>query len=177
MSMLLEPPIVLRGELTMADMAAANRLLQSKRPRKVVPALYVAVASLIVAFGIMLHDFDVEWTDWAFGGAIVGFGLLLGGRSLLARYKLHQSWKRKDGVFRQVDTTITTEGLLITEPHSVIKVEWAHFFGAVTAPTVIFLFPKDGWILFGRSRFTDERDWNRFKAFVEDRWPVAPRFA
>ena len=59
---------------------------------------------------------------------------------------------------------------------STITVEWPHFIAALTGPNVVFLFPKEGWILFGRSRFADERDCNRFKTFVEDRWPIKPRF-
>ena len=61
------------------------------------------------------------------------------------------------------------------EPHAEINVEWQHFVAALTSPTVIFVFPSEGWILFGRSRFADEYDWNRFKTYVDDRFPVKPR--
>jgi len=176
MSMLLDPPIALKGELTLADVLTANRLLESQRPRKYTGGIRACFAALAVAFAITASGFDEPWVAWGVAGALAVAAAVYFVPSLKTRLELHRSWKRKEGVFRQVDTTIAPEGLRIAEPHATITVEWPHFVGALMGPTTIFLFPKEGWILFGRSRFTDERDWNRFKAFVEDRWPVRPRF-
>jgi hypothetical protein len=175
MTMLLDPPFSLTGELSLADVRAANRLLESRRPRKYRGGLRVAVASLGAGFGIAAAGFNDPLVDGAIILGLVAFALLFFIPVLANRNRLRRSWQRKDGVFRPVNTTIGPQGLRITEPHSTITVEWAHFIAAITGPSVVYVFPKEGWILFGRSRFADERDWNRFKTFVEDRWPVAPR--
>jgi len=175
MSSLLEPPIVLRGELSLADVVTADRLLQSGRQRKPVASFGVLVASVVVALGITVHSFNEEFGVWILAGSLVVAALIFAAPTCLNRYRLHQSWKRKEGIFNPVETTISNDGLLITQPHTTIQVEWPRFIAALTSPRVIFLFPSEGWILFGRSRFADEYDWNRFKAYVDDRYPIKPR--
>ena len=176
MSLLLDPPIVLSGELSLADVLAANRLLESRRPRKHQGGVRVAAASLAVALGVTVSGFEESLIVWTMGFALAAAAAIYLIPAFVNRAKLHRLWKRKEGVFRVVNTTIGPDGLTITEPHSTITVEWPHFVAALMGPNVLYLFPKEGWILFGRSRFADDRDWNRFRAFVEDRWPVAPRF-
>lgn len=175
MSMLLEPPIVLKGELSLADVLAANKLMQPSRRRLVLLTTYVVAACVLFAIGYTAQPFDEGWPVWLFAVGLVVYALILIYPACRDRYFIQRSWKTKTGVFHPVDTTITSDGLVIREPHSEINVGWDHFVAALSSPTVVFLFPPEGWILFGRSRFADEYDWNRFKAFVDDRFPVKPR--
>jgi hypothetical protein len=175
MSMLLEPPIVLKGELSLADVLAANKLMQPSRRRMFLLTIYVLAAGVLFSLGYALRSVDEEWTVWLFAAGLVVYGLILFYPAYRDRALIQRSWKTKTGVFHPVDTTIARDGLVIREPHSDINIGWDHFVAAMTAPTVVFLFPPEGWILFGRSRFADEYDWNRFKAFVDDRYPIKPR--
>jgi hypothetical protein len=175
MSTLLEPPIVLRGELSLADVLTANRMLQAPKRRNLVASAYIFLASIAASVAMAVRTFDEDWGDWTLIGVVVVFFAIYFIPLSITRYRLRRSWKRKEGVFHPVETTIANEGLLITQPHTTIQVEWPRFVAALTSPTVILLFPSEGWILFGRSRFADERDWNRFKAYVDDRYPIKPR--
>jgi len=175
MSTLLEPPIVLGGELSLGDVLTANRLLQPGGRKAALLTTYVIAAVVLFSLGYALQPFDEDWTTSLFATCVVIYGVVLSYPACRDRYRLRQAWKSKTGVFHPVDSTITKDGLVIREPHAEIKVEWQHFVAALASPTVVFLFPSEGWILFGRSRFADEYDWNRFKAFVEDRYPIKPR--
>lgn len=175
MSLLLEPPIVLRGELSMNDVLTANQMLKSDKKRRVVASAYIFLGSIAASVAMAVRTFSEELSNSIFITFAVLFPAVYLIPLAIGRYRLLQAWKQKVDVFRQVDTTITNDGLVITEPHTVITVEWPRFVAALTSPTVIFLFPETGWILFGRSRFADEHDWNRFRAFVDDRYPIKPR--
>jgi hypothetical protein len=175
MSMLLEPPIVLNGELSLADVLVANKLMQPSRRRMFLLTIYVFAAVVLFSIGYAVQPFDEGWPVWLFATGIVVYGLILIYPAYRDRSLIQRAWKTKTGVFHPVDTTITKDGLTILEPHREITVGWDHFVAALTSPTVIFLFPSEGWILFGRSRFANEYDWNRFKAYVDDRFPIKPR--
>ena len=175
MSMLLEPPLVLKGELSLADVLAANKLMQPSRRRLVLLTTYVLAAAMLFCIGYVVQPFDEGWPVPLFAVGLVVYALILIYPAYRDRSVIKRSWKTKTGVFHPVDTTITKDGLIIREPHSEINVGWDHFVAALTSSTVVFLFPPEGWILFGRSRFADEYDWNRFKTYVEDRFPIKPR--
>src|SRR5690242_9137121 len=110
MSLLLEPPIVLRGELSMADVLIANRMLQSNKRRMVVASAYIFLASIVVSISLAVRTYNENWSDWIFIGAAVVFPAFYFIPLLIARYRLRQAWKQKVDVFRQVDTTITNDG-------------------------------------------------------------------
>src|SRR5689334_2752664 len=112
MSLLLEPPIVLRGELSMADVLTANRMLKSNKKRMAVASAYIFLASLAASVSLAVRTYDENWSNWILIGAAVVFPAVYFIPLLIGRYRLLQAWKQKVDVFRQVDTTITSDGLV-----------------------------------------------------------------
>ena len=167
MSHLLEPPIVLKGELSKADVLTAERMLTTKRSKVVKASAYLTLIALALGVGISLREYDENVSDWIFLGTFVVLSALLLVPFLLTRYRVHWAWVRKVGIFDCAETTISNDGLVMKLPHAISNIEWAMFFAAMIRPRAIILFYPGAWMLFARSRFADDHEWNRFTAYVQ----------
>jgi hypothetical protein len=172
MSQLLEPPIELRGELSKADVLTADRMLTPKKKRVIAAAAALVLSALIVAVGVSVRQADEKVSDRVFlvGSIVIAFMLVW--RVAVPRYRIHRAWATRSGIFDVSDTTISNDGVLMKVPHATHRAEWPLFFAAMTRPTAVILFYPGAWMLFARSRFSSEHDWNRFTAFVQQRFEI-----
>jgi hypothetical protein len=169
---LLDPPIVLAGELSKADVMTANGMLTTRKRKVTSAAAFVALLALVVGAGISVREFDEKMSDLVFLGAMLVFPVLALTPFFLARYRVHQAWTTRTGIFDCYETTVSNDGIVMKAPHAVHQAEWPMFFAAMIRPTAIILFYPGAWMLFARSRFADEFEWNRFTAFVQQRFEV-----
>jgi hypothetical protein len=172
MSHLLDPPIVLAGELSKDDVLTADRMLTTKQRKRTRASTFIAALGLFVGLGIWLREHDEEASDRVFLAAMVVLPVFAFAPILIARYRVHQAWTTKSGIFACAETTITNDGLVMRMPHAVSNAEWAMFYAAMIRPTAIILFYEGAWMLFARSRFPDESDWIRFTSFVQLRFEI-----
>jgi len=172
MSHLLEPPITLKGDLSKADVLTADEMLTTKRRKVVRLSTLAAVLALVLGVGASLREYDEDVSNWIFFGAMIVFPGLLLAPILLTRHRIHQAWATKTGIFDVAETTISNDGINQRLPHAVSQAEWAMFYAAMVRPTAVILFYHSSWMLFARSRFADEQEWNRFSTFVQQRFEI-----
>lgn len=176
MSHLLEPPITLAGELSKEDVLTADRMLTTRQRKRKRASTFIAAVGLFVGLGLWLREHDEEASDRVFLAAIIVLPVFVFAPVLIARYRVHQAWTFKTGIFAVADTTIANDGIVMKLPHAVSNIEWPMFFAAMIRPTAIILFYQGAWMLFARSRFPTEHDWNRFTAFVQQRFEIIESF-
>jgi hypothetical protein len=172
MSHLLEPPIELRGELSKEDVLTADGMLTPKRKKITAVAAALVLAALIVTVGVSVRQADEKVSDRVFlvGSFVLAFMLVW--RVAVPRYRIHRAWTTRTGIFDVSDTTLSNDGVLMKVPYATHRAEWPLFFAAMTRPTAVILFYPGAWMLFARSRFSCEQDWNRFTAFVQQRFEI-----
>lgn len=169
--------ISVEGRMSWADALDAQRLamraperLGGKRRANVayfwVLWVLFLLGSLLVAFEEPLHV-----SSYVF----LGFVLLIGAAVYYPRFRLHEEWKRRGGIFSPSRRLLTQEGIeRIAEGGKTLS-PWSDFSVAKRNDRTVLLYAASGgsYAVFPRTMFASEDDWHDFVEFIRARFPEA----
>jgi hypothetical protein len=94
---------------------------------------------------------------------------------LLMRYAwVHERWRhlreKKFFYFRPSATVLHSSGISLSTESYRAEYAWEYFTEFRRTDRVVVLFSSGGGMFFGRSRFANDADWERFVNFVESRF-------
>jgi hypothetical protein len=166
-----EQPIALVGELTVDDARQGMRLAQASIWTKLVRAssILIVLGCLLFLWSIVFSTGDQDWSssDCVLIAVCVLVPIVLIVRYALGRDQLHRAWEQKVGIFQRASTIINADGVTIQLAYAQTAIGWKHFTDFRRTENVVVLFTSGSWMLFGRSRFGSDTEWERFVSFVE----------
>ncbi len=173
--MSLDPPITLTGELTLDDVRIGWRLAEasiwSRLRRAFLILVTLGCVILLWRIGVTKEDHGPGFSDRMLIVLCVVVPTTIVIWYFWRRNQLQRAWEQKEQIFRRIETTISENGLMMLQAHRRSEIQWPFFNSFRRTENLIILYHSDSWMLFARSRFGSQADWERFVSFVETNFP------
>lgn len=166
-----EEPIALTGALSINDARQGVRLMNTTFFGKLFHALVI-----LVVFGCLLAIWklvmctdaeDLTLSDGILIALCFGFPSLWLIRCAWLREQWQRLWERKLLYFRPMETRLHADGVSFNAQAYRAECAWEYFTEFRRTNRVVVLFSTGGGMFFGRSRFANDADWEKFVNFVE----------
>jgi hypothetical protein len=105
--------------------------------------------------------------------ALLPVAMLMATLALRRRWLLRRDWTRQHGVFARLERWITEEGLQRKTEEGWTATPWSDFSRIRVSQRVLLLYfhASMSYLIFPRSLFAGEDEWNVFVRFLRDRLP------